>query len=187
MPCSRSLFNSYAKLTQSSHCCRCKPLVLLRFYKVFDAKWCISLGCDRFGMRNVIFPQVLIGLGCLLEASRASEVLLFIIKSMLWEAFRSSQRPEGHQSSQTITFHYQIDALWTILEQKHQSFRTITFHYQIDGQGAISKLRAPRSTRASKPLLFIVNSMLCEPFRSMMPELPNQYFSLSRWRIPLKR
>ena len=105
--CSRSLFNSYAKLTQSSHCCRCKPLVLLRFYKVFDAKWCISLGFDRFGMRNDIFPEALIGLGCLLEASRASEVLLFIIKSMLWEAFRSSQRPEGHQSFQTITFHYQ--------------------------------------------------------------------------------
>ena len=42
----------------------------------------------------------------------------------------------------------------------HQSFQTITFHYQIDALGSISELEA---LRAPEALLFI-KSMPCEPF-----------------------
>ena len=79
---------------------------------------------------------------------------------------------KAHQSLQSMTIHYQIDALWSISElraprsaraskplvfltnrcsgkhfgaqgaQKHQSFQTISFHYQIDALQAISELKA---------------------------------------------
>ena len=65
----------------------------------------------------------------------------------------------------------------------YQSFQTIPFHYQIDAQGAISELRAPRSTRASKPLVFIIKSMLWEAFLSLRPsELANIYIYIERER-----
>ena len=40
---------------------RWKSLVLYRFWKVFDAKCCISLGFERFSMEKFGFMQVLKG------------------------------------------------------------------------------------------------------------------------------
>ena len=54
----------------------------------------------------------------------------------------------------------------------HQTFQTITLHYQIDALGTILELRALRSTRASKPLVLIIKSMLWEAFRGSRCQMP---------------
>jgi len=43
----------------------------------------------------------------------------------------------------------------------HQSFQTITFHYQIDALGSISELKAARAPEAS---LFIMKTMPCDTY-----------------------
>ena len=76
----------------------------------------------------------------------------------------------------------------------YQSFQTITFHYQIDALGSISELKAPellkhyvsvsnrcpeshfgaqgaqKAARALKALLIIIKLIRCETFRGILPE-----------------
>ena len=113
-----------------------KTLVLCRFWKVLGVKCCISLGFERFLMEIFGFMQVLEGFW--------SHMLYYV---RFWMVLEGSRASKPYQSLQTIQLHYQIDALWTILE-----------------------LKASRSTRASKPLLFIIKSMLWEAFRSSSPQ-----------------
>ena len=102
-----------------------------------------------------------------------------------------AQGDQKHQSFQSISFHYQTDALGSISELKaprapeaslfimrtmpcgtywssrrpggNQSFQTITLHYKNDALCDTLELKAPRAPEAS---LFIIKSMACEPFRS---------------------
>ena len=95
----------------------------------------------------------------------------------------------GCQSLPELPNHYFSLSNWCSVKhfgaqgaQKHQSFQTISFHYQIDALGSISELKAPRAPKAS---LFIIKSMSCEQLREWENERMRCRAQLESLRFPM--
>ena len=120
---------------------------------VSDGNLWFYAGFGRFLKPNVVLRQVLDGFGRFKSFQTVPELTNHSISL-------SNRCPVNHFGAQGV--------------QEHQSFQTISFHYQIDAIGSVSELKA---LRAPEALLFIIKSMPREPFRNSArpeaPELPN--------------
>jgi len=117
------------------------------------------------------------------KAARAPKASLFIIKPMPCEPFRGPRNPEGCESSQSITFRYQMDAIGGVTSIA-RSISDFSSHHFSSSEESAGHENVDLGW-GCEPLVCIMKSMLWEALRSSRPpELLKHHFSLAN-RCPV--